>query len=153
MPTSMATSETPRRPVLVAVTITSFGYRHAPAPLAEITLDVRRVLHDPHMDPQLRDLTGLDDEIREHVSGTPGALGLAGSTARQVADLVEDAGNPTRTRIDVAIGCAGGRHRSVVLAEMIAVLLRGDGLGVEVAHRDLNRPVLPTRAPATETGK
>lgn len=123
------------------VVITSFGYRHAAPPPAEVTLDVRRVLRDPHTDPQLRDLTGLDDVIRAKVARTPGALGLVTSTTNQVASLLEEVS--ASVRIDVSVGCAGGRHRSVVLAEVLAGLLRGAGFEVRVEHRDLHQPVLP----------
>jgi UPF0042 nucleotide-binding protein len=127
----------------IAVVVTSFGYRHAPAPIAEITLDVRRILRDPHTSAQLRELTGLDPRVRVKVADTAGTRRLVATTATQVTQLLEDTGNPTADRVDVAVGCAGGRHRSVVIAELLAARLVAAGIGVEIAHRDLHQPVLP----------
>jgi P-loop ATPase protein family len=56
--------------------ITSFGYRHGPAPAADLTVDVRQHLHDPHVDPSFRELTGHDAAGRARVLATPGAHGL-----------------------------------------------------------------------------
>lgn len=127
----MRTSGTP-------IVVTSFGYRHAPAPEADLTYDVRRLLHDPLQLPELRELTGLHDQVAEHLLNTPGAYALATAAAVTAHQLARDTGGP----VHVAFGCAGGRHRSVALARMLAGALKLRGHLVQVDHRDVHRPVL-----------
>lgn len=121
------------------VTITSFGYGHGTPPAADLVMDLRGTLRNPlHTD--LRHLTGLDKTVHGYVLGTPGAI----ATIRALAAAVEawlglTSGGPVR----VAVGCGGGRHRSVVVAESVADLLATIGVAVDVEHRDITRPVLP----------
>lgn len=127
---------------LIAAVITSFGYRHDAPPPAAVTLDVRTLLRDPHVDPRFRRLTGHDPVVRAHVLSTPGAAGLLIAAGLLVAGLLVDVAGPAGIRVDVAIGCAGGRHRSVALADLLAVELAGLGHRAVVEHRDIGRPVL-----------
>ncbi|MEU8104501.1 RNase adapter RapZ [Nonomuraea muscovyensis] len=127
---------------LVQVVIKSFGYGHAPAPRADITLDTRTSLRNPHHDPAMRYLTGLDMAVRSHVMTTPGATGMLRNLAAMVTAMLDDFVNAQGRVVRVAIGCVGGRHRSVALAEELAASLRADGVGVEVDHRDIAKPVL-----------
>ncbi len=120
--------------------VTSFGYLHGPPPPADVTVDLRDWLRDPHVDPAMRELTGLDKAIRDKVVRTPGTFELARQVvhlAVMMALLVAD-GRPVR----VALGCAGGRHRSVVVAGLVAAGLLGAGWPVEVVHRDIGLPVV-----------
>lgn len=129
------------------VAVVSFGYLHGPTPAADVTVDVRDFLFDPHPDPRMRNLTGLDPAVARHVMGGAGAPELAGRVADVVAALAGATGqlragaDPGRP-VSVAVGCAGGRHRSVAAAEFLARTLTGDGLAVTVAHRDVARPVV-----------
>lgn len=120
------------------ITVVSFGYGHGTPPEADVTLDTRRLLRNPSADPRMRELTGLDDPVRLHVLDTPGAVRLVEDTADLVSDLHHLTGGP----VTVAIGCVGGRHRSVALAEELAGVLRRDGVKTEVEHRDVHRPVI-----------
>lgn len=126
--------------------ITSFGCGHGPAPAATIVLDLRMLFRNPHRDPRLRELTGLHPDVREHVMHTPGIEQLVASTVAQVAALLESAGDPQFMRVDVAVGCVGGRHRSVAVAEELASRLEMAGVGVQVLHRDIDKPLLPPGA-------
>lgn len=127
----------------IKTVISSFGYGHRQTPpRATITIDTRVLLRDPHIDPGLRELTGADDQVRRRVLSTPGAARLIAHLTDTVLTLLEDAGDPTGNRVDVAIGCTGGRHRSVVLADALAYMLSSAGAGVEVLHLDVHRPVL-----------
>lgn len=119
------------------VRVTSFGYGHDPAYAAELVVDVRETLRNPHHDPAMHGLTGEDPRVREHVMATPGAAEL-------VADIVGKILNGEVST--VAIGCVGGRHRSVALADAIGALLTAKGREVEVYHRDVDMPILPARA-------
>ncbi|MGW1990111.1 RapZ C-terminal domain-containing protein [Embleya sp. NPDC001921] len=128
------------------IRVVSFGYGHADAPEAEITLDLRRRFRNPHGDPAMRYRTGLDEDVFEHVLDTPGVRDLAAVIALAAHDLAHAVPGP----IIVACGCIGGRHRSVAVARHIADIL-GDGCSrIEIEHRDVHRPVLPS-ADHTET--
>lgn len=131
----------------MTVTITSFGYSHQEeVPVADLTIDARRTLRNPHHDPAMRYKTGLDFSVRAHVLDTPGARELILHTAAAALGLL------AATSLDVAIatGCAGGRHRAVALAEEIAARLRTAGVVVKVEHRDIGKPVLPSSSHSTE---
>lgn len=138
------------------VRVISFGYGHTGAldddgstvlepPTAEITLDLRRCLYNPHRDPAMRYLTGLDDVVHAHVQNTPGAQLLAHNTAMAAHTLMDQARPATLT---VATGCAGGRHRAVSTARTVHALLselaRTGGYRTELVHRDVHRDVLPS---------
>lgn len=126
------------------VMIESFGYLHGPPrPLVtdtpHLTIDLRRLFRDPHVTPALRYSTGRDDAVRANVLDQPGALEFLHGQSAAIAALVPSL---TPNVVVVAVGCAGGRHRSVVIAEALALLLAGDGISVEVFHRDIRRPVV-----------
>jgi UPF0042 nucleotide-binding protein len=122
-----------------AVEIVSFGYLHDAPPVADIVLDLRRAFRDPHVDPRLRELTGRDRLVRRAVLRTTGIRRLLRATTRQVQAY---AAGPSVDRIVVGSGCAGGRHRSVVVAHQLARRLRRRGHTVTVIHRDISRPVV-----------
>lgn len=130
------------------VVIASFGYLHGPAPRADIVVDVREHLRDPHVDPAFRELTGHDPVVRDRVLATPGARGLIAGLARAIGGLHREGGRTVR----VAIGCAGGRHRSVVIAEAIAREItdaRADW-DVQVRHYHVYEPVVMGRERSTD---
>jgi UPF0042 nucleotide-binding protein len=124
---------------MATVEIVSFGFLHAPAPEADVVLDLRRAFRDPHVDPRLRELTGRDRLVRRTVLRTRGIRQLLQATTRQVQAY---ASGPSVKRIVIGSGCAGGRHRSVVVAEQLARRLRRRGHTVTVIHRDIRRPVV-----------
>lgn len=122
--------------------VTSFGYRHGPAPEATIVVDVRGLLHDSNLEPELAELDGHDVRIKHRVLATPGVFALIDHVVLLVQGVLTEAPGAV---VDVAVGCAGGRHRSVVLSERIAKALEQYGVVVELEHRDVHRPVLPSR--------
>ena len=107
------------------MTITSFGYKNgAPAEKPGVVIiDVRAMFLNPHHNPALRKLTGKDNAVKAYVMRTPNFNAL-------YDHLVHCASVPGVD--EVHIGCVGGRHRSVAIAEML-----GARLVVEVRHRDL----------------
>lgn len=122
-----------------AVTVLSFGYLHPrPSDLAavDVTLDVRRLLADPaHVpDGDMLDMDGRDPAVRTFVFRTPGALDLLDHTRRLVQTMA--AVKP----VTVAFGCAGGRHRSVVLAGALHAQLSAEGMGVTLRHLHVHLP-------------
>ncbi|WP_410662793.1 ATPase [Amycolatopsis sp. lyj-84] len=126
----------------VRYVVESFGYLHTDAaPAADLVLDVRHSLKDPHVSPELRTLTGLDTKVWLNVMIQPGARDLvAGLTASALA--LRPSADARGELVRIAIGCQGGRHRSVVLAAAIAEALFAAGNGVAVVHTHLARPVV-----------
>lgn len=127
---------------LVKVRIRTEGCLHPDfSPGDALTVDLSRALRNPHSDPSMRYRTGLDREVRQHVLTTPGARQVIDRTVDRIlaAMTYHDAlGEVT----DVLIYCKGGRHRSVAIAEAVAVELRTMGVNVEVEHRHIDRPVV-----------
>ena len=134
-------AKSPRR---LAVTFTSFGHKHGPPRDADLAFDVR-FLPNPHYEADLRPLTGFDTRIVEYV----GRDGRLEEFYERVIPLLEyllpQYVGEGKAHLVVAIGCTGGRHRSVVIAEHLASHFRSDDrYFVEVQHRDVDRA--PTRA-------
>ncbi|HMG65622.1 MAG TPA: RNase adapter RapZ, partial [Streptosporangiaceae bacterium] len=97
----------------MSVHITSFGYLHGGPPAAHIVLDLRHHFRDPHVSPELRELTARDGAVAAAVLTTPGINHLISATA----DLVQAyLAGPGAGSVTVAVGCAGGRHRAAVVA-------------------------------------
>lgn len=130
---------------LVKVQVYSFGYLH-PDPEIDphITIDLRNALYDPHVDPAMRELTGLDPRVHAHVMATPGANEILMGVLMTVQAMLpgHDNVHGQGTVVRVAFGCAGGRHRSVVLANALLLLLQQMGIGSEVCHEHVQRPVV-----------
>ena len=128
----------------LAVTFTSFGHKHGPPRDADLAFDVR-FLPNPHYEPDLRPLTGFDERIVEYV-GRDGRLEEFYEHVLPLLDyLLPQYVAEGKSHLVIAIGCTGGRHRSVAIAEHLAAHFRSDGgYFVEVQHRDVERA--PIRA-------
>ena len=122
----------------VALHLCSFGFRHGIPPEADFVFDVR-FLDNPYFVKELRGMSGLDAECAAFVHDQP----LAGRMVTHVVDLVGEimpaVDNEGRASLTVAIGCTGGRHRSVALIEAVQRRLAERGLAAQVQHRDINR--------------
>ncbi len=113
----------------------SFGYKHGLPLDADLVFDVR-CLPNPHYDPQLRPLTGRDPEVARFLAAEPEVARMVEDIRRFVADWLPAYVNDSRAYLTVAIGCTGGQHRSVYLAELLATRFRG-AAQVLVRHRGL----------------
>ncbi|MCI4676110.1 RNase adapter RapZ [Candidatus Mycolicibacterium alkanivorans] len=122
-----------------SVTVESFGFKYGLPMDADMVMDVR-FLPNPHWVDELRPHTGQHPAVRDYVLSQPGA-GEFLQTYHQLLKLVVDGYSREGKRyMTVAIGCTGGKHRSVALAEALAALLDGNKqLSVRVLHRDLGR--------------
>jgi UPF0042 nucleotide-binding protein len=129
----------PAQPGKLAVTFTSFGHKHGPPRDADLAFDVR-FLPNPHYDPDLRPLTGFDQRIVDYV-GRDGRLEVFYSHLIPLLEFVlPQYVAEGKAHLMVAIGCTGGRHRSVAITEHLARQFRDrDEYFVEVAHRDVDR--------------
>lgn len=126
-----------RRPM--RVTVTSFGFKHGVPRVVDLLFDVR-FLTNPHWEEQLRPLTGLDAEVRQFVLGDPDGAAFVDMTSELLAFLVPRYAEEGKAYLTIAIGCTGGRHRSVAIAEELAGRLRGvAGIEVSTRHRDMAR--------------
>ena len=130
-------------PGKLAVTFLSFGFKHGPARDADLLLDVR-FLPNPHYEPDLRPLTGFDQRIVEYV-GRDGRLEqFYAHTLPLLEYLIPQYVAEGKAHLVIAIGCTGGRHRSVTIAEHLAKHFDDhEDLFIEVQHRDVER--LPAR--------
>ena len=123
----------------IAVTFCSFGHKHGPARDADVVLDVR-FLPNPHWEPELRPLTGFDRRIVQYVGRDGRLLEFYDRVLPLLEYLLPQYVAEGKAHLVVAIGCTGGRHRSVVIAEDLAAHFRDDGrYFVEVQHRDVER--------------
>jgi UPF0042 nucleotide-binding protein len=118
--------------------VVSFGYKHGLPLDVDLVLDCR-FLPNPHWVDELRPLTGLDDAVREHVLSQPEAVEFLERVDGLMGLLLPAFVREGKSYLRIAIGCTGGRHRSVVIATEVAKMLRGHGLDPSVAHRDLER--------------
>lgn len=122
------------------VIVTSFGYRHPePPPPAHLMVDLRTTLRDP-LHTELRHLTGLDQAVEDHVMSTPGAYATIHMLATAIGGY--DGPVPQLRAGGLAVGCGGGRHRSVVIAVAVGRLLTNRGWTVTVVHRDIHLRVI-----------
>jgi RNase adapter protein RapZ len=122
-----------------SVTVESFGFKYGLPMDADMVMDVR-FLPNPHWVDELRPQTGQSPAVRDYVLSQPGATEFL-QTYHQLLKLVMDGYSREGKRyMTVAIGCTGGKHRSVAMGEALAGLLSGnEHLSVRVLHRDLGR--------------
>ena len=120
----------------LAVTFSSFGFKHGPVRDADLAFDVR-FLPNPHYVDELRPLTGRDPRVAEYVA-QDGKLAEFYERLHALLDfLLPQYVAEGKAHLTVAVGCTGGRHRSVAIAEHLAERYRGqEGLIVDVIHRD-----------------
>lgn len=122
-----------------SVTVESFGFKYGLPMDADMVMDVR-FLPNPHWVDELRPHTGQHPAVRDYVLGQPGATDFLDTYHRLLALVVEGYRREGKRYMTVAIGCTGGKHRSVAIAEALAGLLEPQpALSVRVLHRDLGR--------------
>lgn len=120
------------------VAVESFGFKHGLPLDADIVMDVR-FLPNPHWEDDLRPLTGHDPKVRDFVLETASGSTFVDQFDALLATLVPQYQAEGRSYLTVAIGCTGGRHRSVAVAEELAARLRQRGVAVRTSHRDVSR--------------
>jgi UPF0042 nucleotide-binding protein len=125
--------------IRTALSLVSFGYKFGLPVDADLMFDAR-CLPNPHFVEALRPLTGQAPEVVEYVLGFAQTLGFLERTLAFLTFTVPLYVQEGKAYLTIAVGCTGGRHRSVVLVEELARLLREVGHEVSVGHRDIDRP-------------
>jgi UPF0042 nucleotide-binding protein len=118
--------------------VVSFGFKYGLPVDADMVADCR-FLPNPHWVPALAPLTGEDQEVRDYVLGQPGAAEFLDAYVEAVRVTLAGYQREGKHFVMLAVGCTGGKHRSVVVAGQIAARLAGTWPGVRVTHRDLGR--------------
>jgi UPF0042 nucleotide-binding protein len=120
------------------LSVESFGYKHGLPLDADLVFDCR-FLPNPHWVEELRPLTGLDAPVRDFVMGKDATHAFLDRVDDLVGTLLPAFVDEGKSYLTIALGCTGGRHRSVVLAEELARRLRSRGTSPVVVHRDIGR--------------
>jgi RNase adapter protein RapZ len=115
--------------------VVSFGFKYGTPRDADVVLDCR-FLPNPHWVDELRPYTGLDAPVRDYVLGDPRAREFLQLITALFDLVVPESMKEGKRYLTIAIGCTGGKHRSVVLAEQIAKHIRAHDVAVQVEHRD-----------------
>ena len=126
----------------LAVFVVSFSYRHGLPREADLVFDVR-FLENPHYVDALRPLTGRDRAVVDYITRDPGWQPFFESVAGMLKPLIPRFSHEGKSYLTIGVGCTGGRHRSVFAAEALAEWLRGQGLRVGLAHRDMQAHPAP----------
>ncbi len=129
----------PHKPGHLSVTFMSFGFKHGPPREEDLAFDVR-FLANPHYEPELRELTGLDKPVVDFIARDGRLEQLYERLFTLLDFLLPQYVSEGKAHMVIAIGCTGGRHRSVAIAERLADRYRRfEDLDVAVAHRDIER--------------
>jgi UPF0042 nucleotide-binding protein len=118
--------------------IVSFGYKYGMPVDADLVVDCR-FLPNPHWVPELRPQSGLDAPVRDYVLGQPAAQKFTDLYIELLRLLIEGYEREGKHYVTLAVGCTGGRHRSVAMAEQFGARLRDEDVDVQVVHRDVER--------------
>jgi len=119
----------------LTVNIVTFGYKNGIPTDADFVADVR-FLHNPHWVPALRPLTGLDPAVSDYVLASEGATQFVEDYASLLTNVLGLYRSHDKHSVTIAVGCTGGKHRSVAIAEALAETMRERDIPVRVTHRD-----------------
>ncbi|MGB5659445.1 MAG: RNase adapter RapZ [Thermoanaerobaculia bacterium] len=120
------------------VSLVSFGFKHGIPPGTDLLFDVR-FMSNPHFVPELQDLTGLDAAVRQFLDKLDDYHELLQKVEELLLFLLPRFSRENRSYVSVAVGCTGGRHRSVAVAEELANRLQNAQWSARVIHRDIAR--------------
>ncbi len=119
-------------------TIVSFGFKYGIPVDADLVVDMR-FLPNPHWIPELRPQSGLDAEVIEYVTSQPDAKAFLDNYEQLLRTLTHGYLREGKRYVSIAVGCTGGKHRSVAMSEALGQRLRQAGIPTLVVHRDLGR--------------
>jgi UPF0042 nucleotide-binding protein len=119
-------------------TVMSFGFKYGLPVDADLVVDMR-FLPNPHWVPELRPYTGLNEEVSGYVFSQPGAKEFLDRYTELLHMIAAGYRREGKRYVTVAVGCTGGKHRSVAMSEKLAKRLAADGVETVVVHRDMGR--------------
>jgi UPF0042 nucleotide-binding protein len=122
----------------LTVALVSFGYRHGLPPQADLVFDVR-FIRNPYYIADLRPLSGRDAPVQAFLAGRPEFVEFQEHLERLLDFLLPAYRNEGKSYLTIAIGCTGGRHRSVAIAEALQAHLAGRRVAATLTHRDCDR--------------
>lgn len=120
------------------VRLQSFGFRYGIPLESDLVMDVR-FLANPHFDVQLRPMTGLNRAVREFVLNQPACRDFVDQFQNLLKFLLPHYKKEGKSYLTVSIGCTGGRHRSVAIVEELRPFFSGEGVTLDIIHRDLDK--------------
>ncbi len=120
----------------LAVTVYSFGFKHGAPTDADVVIDVR-FLPNPFYVPELRAMTGLDEPVRKYVMEQEETTEFLDRWSALLETIMRGYVKEGKQQLAIGVGCTGGQHRSVALAEETGAILRKLGYAAQVSHRDL----------------
>ncbi len=121
------------------ITVLSFGFKYGIPSDADLVFDVR-FLPNPYYMDDLRPKTGLDQEVRDYVMGFDNTRIFLEKLQDMINFLIPNYINEGKNQLVIAVGCTGGKHRSVTLAEeLYRCLKKGEGYGLSLEHRDIEK--------------
>lgn len=123
-------------PRQMRVDVVSFGFKKGLPRVVDLLFDVR-FLPNPHWVAELQPQTGLDEPVRDYVLGQPDAVEFMSQACQMLDFLLPRYQGEGKAYLTIGIGCTGGKHRSVAIAEAIAAHLRNLGIDVSIRHRDV----------------
>jgi UPF0042 nucleotide-binding protein len=119
-------------------TVMSFGFKYGLPVDADLVVDMR-FLPNPHWVPELRPFTGLNEEVAAYVFNQPGAKEFLDRYAELLRLVAAGYRREGKRYVTIAVGCTGGKHRSVAMSEKLAARLAAEGVETVVVHRDMGR--------------
>jgi UPF0042 nucleotide-binding protein len=122
----------------MVISATSFGYKFGTPHDVDLLFDVR-FLANPHFVPELKGKTGLDDAVAAYIEKDPETQAFLSQLTQFLDYLVPRFEKEHKSYLSIGIGCTGGKHRSVYIAERLAEILKQKGFPVRVSHRDATR--------------
>jgi UPF0042 nucleotide-binding protein len=120
----------------MSISVVSFGYKHGLPMEADVVMDVR-FLANPYYQPELKNKTGLDAEVQDYIKKSPFAVEFLEKFTDLVMYLIPKYIKEGKSYLTIAVGCSGGKHRSVFMAHSLAETLRTKKLKVSEFHRDI----------------
>ncbi|WP_425428467.1 RNase adapter RapZ [Streptomyces violens] len=119
-------------------TVMSFGFKYGLPVDADLVVDCR-FIPNPHWVPELRPYTGLNEEVSNYVFSQPGSKEFLDGYAELLRIVAEGYRREGKRYVTIAVGCTGGKHRSVAMSEKLARRLVSEGVETVVVHRDMGR--------------
>jgi UPF0042 nucleotide-binding protein len=120
----------------LSVVVTSFSFKHGIPREADMVFDVR-FLKNPHYDTVLRPLSGMDESVGSYIESDAGFADFFGNLTTLISPLLPRYLEEGKSYLTIAVGCTGGRHRSVYVVRKLGEFLHGKGYNITMRHRDL----------------